>query len=248
MSDIPRVFTNGKAIIPYVVAGDPDIEHTVKFVLALEKAGANMIQIGIPFSDPSADEVSQKEATLRGLKSGINVTHVFKIVEAIREISDVPLAFVSYLNPIFGYGYERFFKRCAECKVSAIFVIDLPFEERTELSSFAKAEGVELVCSIYPASKDRLALLARNAEGYIYFVPMKATADEVESTIAFIREITDVPIAVAFGARAPDDAIKVIGSADGLVIGSGVVKIIGEFGTASEDHIIEYIEDIRRKL
>ena len=248
MSDIAKVFANGKAIIPYVAAGDPDTESTVKFVLALEKAGADMVQIGIPFSDPIADEPAQKDAALRGLESGANLDCAFKIVENVRKTSDVPVSLVSYLNPIFGYGYEAFFKRCAECRISAVFVIDMPFEEKTELSSYAKAEGIGLVSAIYPASKDRLALLAQNAEGFIYLVPMKATADEVESMIASIREETDVPITIAFGAGKPEDAKKVVGSADGLVIGSGVVEIIGEFGADSVAKISEYIEEIHKQI
>ena len=248
MSDISKVFANGKAIIPYVAAGDPDADSTVKFVLALEKAGADMVQIGIPFSDPIADEPAQKDAALRGLASGANLNCAFRIVEEVRKTSDVPVSIVSYLNPIFGYGYAEFFKRCAECRIATVFVIDMPYEEKSELLSYAQAEGVGIVSAIYPASKDRLEILARNADGFIYLVPMKATADEVEEMIATIREGTDVPITIAFGAGKPADAKNVIGSADGLVIGSGVVEFIGEFGADAESKISEYIEEIRKQF
>lgn len=248
MSDIVKAFSNGKAIIPYVAAGDPDADSTVKFVLALEKAGADMVQIGIPFSDPIADEPAQKDAALRGLASGANLDAAFGIVEAVRKASDVPIAFVSYLNPIFGYGYEAFFSRCAECKVSAVFVIDMPYEERTELLQFAKAQGVGLISAIYPASERRLEVLAKNSDGFIYLVPMKASADEVESMISTIRSHTDVPITIAFGAGRPEDAKSTVGSADGLVIGSGVVDIIGRCGADAETEISDYIQRIEKNL
>lgn len=248
MSDISKVFANGKAIIPYVAAGDPDTESTVKFVLALEKAGADMVQIGIPFSDPIADEPAQKDAALRGLEAGANLDCAFKIVEKVRKTSNVPVSLVSYLNPIFGYGYEEFFSRCEACAIATVFVIDMPFEERTELLSFARAHNIGLVSAIYPASDKRLELLADNADGFIYLVPMKSTPDQVESMIATIRSRTDVPITIAFGAGKPEDVKKVIGSADGLVIGSGVVEFIGAHGLDAESEIVDYIEKIHKQL
>ena len=248
MSDISKAFSNGKAIIPYVAAGDPDVESTVKFVLALEKAGADMVQIGIPFSDPIADEPAQKDAALRGLEAGANLACAFRIVERVRETSDVPVSLVSYLNPIFGYGYKEFFARCAECSIATVFIIDMPYEERTEVSEFAEEFGIGLVSAIYPASSKRLELLADNADGFIYLVPMKATSEEVESMIATIRENTDVPITIAFGAGKPEDAKKIIGSADGLVIGSGVVEFIGAHGPDAEPEIVEYIQKIAKEL
>lgn len=248
MSDISSVFADGKAIIPYVAAGDPDTESTVRFVLALEKAGADMVQIGIPFSDPIADEPAQKDAALRGLASGANLDCAFRIVEKVRGTSAVPISFVSYLNPIFGYGYEEFFSRCAKCNIATVFVIDMPYEEKVELLSYAQANDVGLVSAIYPASERRLELLADNADGFIYLVPMKANADEVESMISAIRDRTDVPITVAFGAGKPEDVKGIVGSADGIVIGSGVVEIIGEHGKDSEAEIAEYIQAIRKQI
>lgn len=248
MSDILSVFSNGKAIIPYVVAADPDPDSSVRFVLALAEAGADMVQIGVPFSDPIADEPAQKDAALRGLASGANVDCTFRIIEKVRRSSNIPLSIVSYLNPIYGYGYEEFFARCEECSVATVFLIDLPYEERVEVSSFANAHNVGLVSSVYPISESRLALLSDNASGFIYLVPMKATPEEVQGMVRYIRKRTDVPISIAFGAGRPEDAKNVVGAADGLVIGSGVVEIIGNHGKDSEPEIVEYIRAIEKNL
>ncbi|MGN1044850.1 MAG: tryptophan synthase subunit alpha [Candidatus Methanomethylophilaceae archaeon] len=239
-------FGNRKAIVPYIVVGDPDADSTVRYILALEKAGADMVEIGIPFSDPIADEPAQKDAALRGIASGANLDTAFSVLERVREGSDVPISIVSYLNPIFEYGYDRFFGRCADASVSAVFIIDMPYEERTEVSSFAKGKGIPLVTAVYPASEMRMALLADKAEGFIYLVPMDSDPGEVDRMVSFLKGRTDVPVLVAFGSGRPEDAVSRIGSADGLVIGSGVVEVIG--GNGTEPEISAYVSGIRKAL
>lgn len=248
MIDITEAFSKGKGIISYVVAGDPDAEYTVRYILALERAGANIVQIGIPFSDPIADDPAQKDAALRGLASGTNLDSAFRIVEEVRRTSNVPLSIVSYLNPVFGYGYERFFSRCEELSISSVFLLDMPFEERSEVQAIATAHSVGIVSSIYPSSKSRVGLLADHADAFIYLVPIKVTHEEVEAVISEIKERTDVPIAMKFGATTPEDAKEAIGSADGLAISSGVVDIIGRYGKDAEDEIVKYIQRIRNVL
>lgn len=239
-------FRDRKAVVPYVVVGDPDADSTVKYILALEKAGADMVEIGIPFSDPIADEPAQKDAALRGMASGANIDTAFSVLEKVRSQSDIPVSIVSYLNPIFEYGYDRFFGCCAEGHVSSVFIIDMPYEERTEVSSFAKKNGISLITAVYPASDGRLALLADKAEGFIYLVPMDKDPGEVDRMVSLIKGRTDVPVLVAFGSGRPEDAASRMGSADGLVIGSGVVEIIGNGDAESE--IFEYVLGIRKAL
>lgn len=239
-------FGDRKAVVPYVVVGDPDADSTVKYILALEKAGADMVEIGIPFSDPIADEPAQKDAALRGMASGANIDTAFSVLEKVRGKSAIPVSIVSYLNPIFEYGYDRFFGRCADASVSSVFIIDMPYEERTEVSSFAKNNGISLITAIYPASDKRLELLADKAEGFIYLVPMDKDPGEVDRMISLIKGRTDVPVLVAFGSGRPENAAGHMGSADGLVIGSGVVSIIGNGG--DEREISDYITSICKSL
>lgn len=248
MSDIRDAFSGRKAIVAYVVAGDPDPVSTVGYVLALERAGADMVQIGIPFSDPIADEPSQKDAALRGMASGSNIDTAFDVIRDVRASSRAPLSIVSYANPIYRYGYKRFFGMCKDLSVTSVFIIDLPLEERSELLPFSNENGVALVTSVYPSSEGRLVTLAKNSDGYIYMVPMDEDAEGVDKIISLLREHTDTPILMAFGDRRPEEVTSVIGSADGIVIGSGVVEIIGRQDVDREQEISRYISEIRSRI
>jgi len=170
MSRIAKAFGGGKAFIAFITGGDPDLETTEKLVLAMAEAGADLIEIGIPFSDPVAEGIVIQEADERALKAGCTTDKLFELVKRIREKTEVPLLFMTYLNLIFTYGKDRFLTRCAECGIDGIIVPDLPFEEKAELADICADHGVDLISMIAPTSEDRIAKIAREAQGFIYCV------------------------------------------------------------------------------
>ncbi len=248
MSNTAKAFENGKAVIGYIAAGDPDAESSIKFISVLAKAGVDMIELGIPFSDPIADEPEQQRASLRGLDSGANLETAFNIVKEVRKTCQLPIAFVSYLNPVYRYGYEEFFSECHNVGVDALFVIDLPFEEKGELIDFARKYSVDLAPTMVPTSDERLRMIASESDGFIYFVPTKVDASEASRMIDVIKGSTKTPVAIAFGDKTADDLGTVPQGADGIVIGSGLAKIIGEYGKDSADALSRYVRSIKDKM
>lgn len=172
MSKLEKVFDtpNKKAFIGFLTAGDPDADSTVQFILEMEKAGADLIEIGIPFSDPTAEGVVIQEANIRSLGNGMTTDGVFEIVKRVREQSQIPLAFMTYVNPVFHYGYEKFFTKCEELGISAIIIPDVPYEEKAEVEAPAKAHGVKVISMVAPTSESRIRQIASEAEGFIYVV------------------------------------------------------------------------------
>ena len=236
MSKLEKVFDtpNKKAFIGFLTAGDPDADSTVKFILEMEKAGADLIEIGIPFSDPTAEGVVIQEANIRSLGNGMTTDGVFEIVKRVREQSQIPLAFMTYVNPVFHYGYEKFFTKCEELGISAIIIPDVPYEEKAEVEAPAKAHGVKVISMIAPTSESRIRQIASEAEGFIYVVS--------------IRTVTDVPCAIGFGISTPEQAKAMASISDGAIVGSAIVKIIAKYGKDAAPYIGEYVKSMKEAV
>lgn len=255
MSKIQDAFSNGKAFIAFLTAGDPSAECTVNYILEMEKAGADLIEIGIPFSDPTAEGVVIQEASLRALKGGMTTEGVFQIVEEVRKKSQVPLALMTYLNPVFHYGYEAFFSRCQSLGVDGIIVPDLPFEEKREAEEVAARFGVDVISLIAPTSKERIRLIAKEAKGFIYVVSSmgvtgvrsKITTD-IAGMVKEIRAVTDTPCAIGFGISTPEQAAEMSGYADGVIVGSAIVKQIEKYGEKAEKALADYVSSMKAAI
>ena len=252
MNKIKQAFSNGKAFIAFLTAGDPDAESTVKYILEMEKAGADLIEIGIPFSDPTAEGVVIQEASLRALNGGMTTEGVFGIVEEVRKQSNVPLALMTYLNPVFHYGYDKFFARCSSLGVDGIIVPDMPYEEKAEAEEIASQYDVKVISLIAPTSKERIQMIAKEAEGFIYVVSSlgvtgvrKEINTDIDSIVRSIREVTDTPCAIGFGISTPEQAKKMAGSADGVIVGSAIVKIIAQHGADAREEVYKYVKSMK---
>lgn len=247
--------SNKKAFIAFLTAGDPDADSTVRFVLEMEKAGADLIEIGIPFSDPTAEGAVIQEANIRALGNGMNTEGVFRIVERIREQSRIPLAFMTYANPVFHYGYEAFFTRCEELGVGAIIVPDLPFEEKEEMAEAAKLHRVAVISMIAPTSRERIQKIASRAEGFLYVVSSMGVTGvrseirtDLASMIDSIRSATDIPCAIGFGISTPCQARDMAALSDGAIVGSAIVKLIEKYGREAAPYLAEYVRDMKKAV
>ncbi|MCX5686761.1 MAG: tryptophan synthase subunit alpha [Candidatus Omnitrophica bacterium] len=225
-----------KAFIAYITAGDPNLATTGKLVIALEKSGADIIELGIPFSDPLADGPTIQAASQRALKSGANLKKIFKTVSAIRKKTDVPLVFMTYCNPVLRYGLPGFFKACGRCGVDGVIIPDLPAEEAGEIIKLGRKNGIATIFLAAPTStRKRIINIARNSNGFIYYVSLTGVTGarsklpaEFKSKVKLIKSVTDKPVAVGFGVSSAAQAKEIAGAADGVIVGSAIVKIIGE--------------------
>ena len=253
MSKIANAFKNGKAFIPFFTAGDPNIEKTVEYALAMEEAGCDLIEIGIPFSDPMAEGVVIQDANVRALKQNTTTDDVFDAIKAIREKSDIPIVFLTYINPVFFYGYERFFKKCNDLGIDGIISPDLPYEEKGEIADIARKYDVDIISLIAPTSKERIQKIASEATGYIYVVSSLGVTGmrseiktDLNAIIDDIRDVTDLPLAVGFGINTPKQASEIGGIADGVIVGSAIVKIIEEHGENAAEPLKEYVSSMKK--
>lgn len=234
---IQRAFEHGKAFIPFVTCGDPDMETTKKVVLALAEAGASIVELGIPFSDPTAEGPVIQAANVRSLAAGTTTDKVFDLVRELREATDVPLVFMTYANVVFHYGTERFCERAKAAGADGLILPDVPFEEKGEFSTACERNGLAYISLIAPTSADRIAMIAREASGFVYCVSSlgvtgtrsKITTD-LDSLVARIRENTDAPVAIGFGISNPEQARAMANKSDGAIVGSALVKLIAEHG------------------
>ena len=255
MSRIGDVFKNGKAFIPFVTAGDPNLETTEKLVLAMAAAGADLIELGIPFSDPVAEGVVIQRADERALAAGTTTDKIFDTVRRIRQQTDVPLAFMTYINPIFAYGADKFLKNCRDTGVDAVIVPDLPFEEKSEIKPICDKYGVTLISLIAPTSDARISMIAREAEGFVYVVSSLGVTGvrseivtDINAMIALVKASQDIPCAVGFGISRPEQAKKIAEAADGIIVGSAIVKLVEQYGEASVPHVAAYVREMKRAI
>lgn len=255
MSNLYKGFKEGKAFISFLTAGDPTMEKTEAFILALAKGGSDIIEIGIPFSDPIAEGKVIEAANERALKADATTDKVFDMVHRVREKTQVPLVFLTYMNPVFVYGIDRFFSRCQACGIDGIIIPDLPFEEREEVLKVAENAGVDLITLIAPTSKDRIELLAKEAKGFIYLVSSmgvtgvrKEIKTDLSAIVEVIRGVSQTPVAVGFGISTPEQAKKISKVSDGVIVGSAIVKIIEAHGEDSGPYLTQYVEEMKDSI
>lgn len=255
MSRIEQAFQNKKAFIPFVTGGDPNLDVTEQLLYVMEEAGADLIEIGIPFSDPIAEGVVIQEANERALAAGCTTDKLFDMVKKARQKVTVPMVFLTYLNPIYTYGKEKFMKRCIECGIDGIIVPDMPFEEKGELSAVCEEYGVDIISLIAPTSKERIRMIAKEAKGYIYCVSslgVTGVRSEIKTDIAgmvkLVRETTKVPCAVGFGISTPEQAQKMAGLSDGAIVGSAIVKMVAKHGEDCVSYVKEYVRTMKEAL
>lgn len=252
MNKIQQAFQNGKAFIPFITAGDPCLETTKEILLAMQEAGADVIEIGIPFSDPIAEGAVIQEANERALAKGCTTDQIFDMLESIQAQIHVPLVFLTYLNPIFTYGKEAFMHRCVESGVAGLIIPDLPYEEKAELADVADAHHIDIISLIAPTSKERITMIAKEATGFIYCVSSLGVTGVRESIktnigdmIQQVREVTSVPCAIGFGIATPAQAKEMAAMSDGAIVGSAIVKIIAQYGRDCVPYIKEYVKQMK---
>lgn len=255
MSRIAEVFKKGKAFIPFITAGDPSLDKTVEYVLTMAQAGADIIEIGIPFSDPTAEGVVIQEANIRALKEGFQMEKLFEAVARIRQTSDVPLVFMTYINPVFHYGYEAFFQKCQELSVDGFISPDVPYEEKAEIADIAKKYGVDVISMVSPTSDERITKIAGEADGFIYVVSSMGVtgvrsqiSTDLDRIVGKIREVTDTPCAIGFGISTPEQAEKMAGIADGAIVGSAIVKIVARYGQDAARPLYDYVKEMKEAV
>ncbi len=255
MSRTAGAFEKGKAFIPFITGGDPDLETTRQLLIAMEEAGADLIEIGIPFSDPIAEGVVIQEANERALARGATLDQLFAMVRDARRTVRIPLAFMTYMNPIYTYGKDRFLQNCVLSGIDALIIPDLPFEEKGEMDSYCQRYDIDLISMIAPTSKDRTRMIAQEAKGFLYVVSslgVTGVRTEINTDIAqmtrMIREVTDVPCAIGFGISTPQQAADMAAVSDGAIVGSAIVRMIAENGPDSVPKVKEYVRQMKEAV
>ena len=256
MNRITEAFGKGKAFIPFLTAGDPDLETTGEFLKTLATSGADLIEIGIPFSDPIAEGSVIEAADVRALDGGFTVDELFELVARVRPELEVPLLFMTYYNPIFVTGAEKFCVRCEEAGIEGLIIPDLPFEERDELLGIARSKGVTLISMIAPTSSDeRIRTIARASEGFLYCVSSlgvtgerRVLGDAARDMIEAVRRESEIPCAVGFGVSTPEQARDLADFADGVIVGSAIVRIVADQGRDATDSIARFTREMKQAV
>lgn len=252
MNKIRQAFEHGKAFIPFITCGDPSLEITEQLVYAMEKAGADLIELGIPFSDPTAEGPVIQEADLRALHGNVTTDSIFHMVKNIRKNSQVPIVFMTYANVVFSYGTVRFMEQAAECGIDGLILPDVPFEEKEEFDVVCEKYGICLISMIAPTSHDRIRMIAKEAKGFVYCVSslgVTGTRSEITTDIGamvkLVKEVSDIPCAVGFGISTPEQAAKMAALSDGAIVGSAIVKLCGKYGADCVPYVSEYVKQMK---
>jgi tryptophan synthase alpha chain len=249
---IREAFSNGKAFIPFITSGDPSLEVTEQLVYAMEEAGADLIELGIPFSDPTAEGPVIQEANVRALSGGVTTDKIFEMVERIRKNTLIPMVFMTYANVVFSYGTERFVKKASEIGMDGLILPDVPFEEKEEFDMVCKSYGLDLISLIAPTSHERIATIAREAEGFVYCVSSLGVTGmrseittDIASMVRLVKEQKDIPCAVGFGISNEEQAKKMAGQSDGVIVGSAIVKLCAQYGADCVPYVKDYVKRMK---
>lgn len=248
MSKIAEAFKNGKAFIPFITCGDPDLETTRRIVIQMAREGADLIELGIPFSDPTAEGPVIQAANNRALSSGTTTDRIFELVRTLRETVTVPMVFMTYANVVYSYDAERFIRTCSETGINGLILPDLPYEEKGEFLSVCDAYDVDLISLVAPTSADRVAMIAREAKGFLYIVSSLGVTGvrneittDIGSIIRIVRANTTIPCAIGFGISTPEQARSMAAQSDGAIVGSAIVKLAAEYRQEAPEKIGEYV-------
>ncbi|OCN06289.1 tryptophan synthase subunit alpha [Erysipelotrichaceae bacterium MTC7] len=251
MSRIAQAFADKKAFIGFITGGDGGIQASVDNILAMERAGASLVEIGIPFSDPVAEGPIIQQANIRALDKDIKTEDMFTIVEQVRKVSQIALVFLTYANPVYAYGYDRFFARCKQVGVDGIIIPDIPFEESEEIASYCERYGVDQILLVSPTSKQRIQAVAKKSRGFVYLVSslgVTGTRDNIttdlDTIIKQIKQVTSVPVAIGFGIHAKQQVHDYAKIADGVIVGSAIVKLCEQHPVGANQAIYEYVNDL----
>ena len=251
MTKIRHAFENKKAFIAFITAGDPDLETTEKLIYEMADKGVDLLEIGIPFSDPVAEGPVIQEADLRALNSGTTTDKIFEMIERIRSDISTPLVFLTYCNSVFAYGTEKFTARCEQIGIDGLIIPDLPYEEMEEVSPFCEKHGIDLIELVAPTSQERVYKIAKASRGFLYIVSslgVTGVRESINTDLSKIveasRSVSDIPCAVGFGISTPEQAEEICRYADGVIIGSAIVRIIAEYGRDSVIPVGEYVRKI----
>lgn len=255
MTRIAQAFQGQKAFIAFITGGDPDLETTEELVLAMAAAGADIIEIGVPFSDPIAEGPVIQAADERALVGGCTTDKLFDLVKRLRGKTEVPLLFMTYLNPVFTYGKERFIKACQASGLDGLIVPDLPFEEREELAGLCAENQVTLISMIAPTSRERIAAIAQKAVGFLYCVSSlgvtgvrKEIGSGVKEMVEQAKAVSAVPCAVGFGVSTPEQARQLASVADGVIVGSAIVRLVAQHGQNSLAPVSRYVKEMKAAM
>lgn len=255
MSKIKNAFAGGKAFIPFITCGDPDLETTERLVKAMAEAGADMIELGIPFSDPTAEGPVIQAASARALEQGATTDRIFGMVERLRKNVMVPLVFMTYANVVFSYGIERFVKKAVEVGMDGLILPDVPYEEKEEFQAVCQRYGLAFISLIAPTSQERVSMIAREAEGFVYCVSSLGVTGvrsqittDVEAMVKLVKQSRDIPCAVGFGISTPEQAREMARCADGVIVGSAIVKLCGEYKEACIEPVSRYVRDMKAAM
>ena len=255
MSNIKNAFTYGKAFIAFITCGDPDLETTKEAVIAAVNGGADLIELGIPFSDPTAEGPVIQGANLRALKGGVTTDKIFDFVVDLRKEVTVPMVFMTYANVVYSYGAEAFIGKCREIGIDGLILPDLPFEEKDEFNDICVKNNLDLVSLIAPTSENRISMIAKEAKGFIYVVSSLGVTGtrsnittDLDSIVKVIRENTNVPCAIGFGISTPEQATKFSSKADGVIVGSAIIKLLEKYGKEAPKYIEEYVHGMKAAI
>lgn len=255
MSRIKEAFSNGKAFIPFITCGDPDLETTGKLVRAAVQNGADLIELGIPFSDPTAEGPVIQGANIRALSGGVTTDKIFAFVKELRRDVTIPLVFMTYANVVFSYGAEKFISTCQEIGIDGIILPDLPFEEKEEFNPLCRKYGVALISLIAPTSRQRIAMIAKEAEGFLYIVSSLGVTGarseittDLSAIVKLVRENTDLPCAIGFGISTPKQAGEMAAISDGVIVGSAIIKLMAEHGREAAKPVGEFVKSMKEAI
>ena len=253
MSKIKKAFEQGKAFIAFITCGDPDLETTAAAVRAAVANGADLIELGIPFSDPTAEGPVIQGANIRALSGGVTTDKIFDLVRDLRTDITVPMVFMTYANVVFSYGAETFIATCKEIGIDGLILPDIPYEEKEEFLPICHKYDVDLISLIAPTSENRISMIAKEAEGFLYIVSslgVTGTRSEIKtdlkSIVDVVRQNTDIPCAIGFGISTPEQAGKMAAISDGAIVGSAIVKLIEKYGKESPKYVGEYVKAMKK--
>lgn len=252
---IEKAFSKGKAFIAFVTSGDPDLETTEEIVYAMDRAGCSLVELGIPFSDPTAEGPVIQAANVRALSNGVTTDKIFAMVKKIRQKSDIPMVFMTYANVVYSYGIEKFCQKMVETQMSGMILPDVPYEEKAEFDVVCKKYGVDLISMIAPTSHQRIQMIAKEASGFIYCVSslgvtgVRSTiTTDIGAMVDLVRQVSDAPVAVGFGISTLEQAKKMANQSDGAIVGSAIVKIVEKYGKDAPKYVEEYVSQMVQAL
>ena len=255
MSKIKKAFENGKAFIPFLTCGDPSLEITEQLVYAMADAGADLIELGIPFSDPTAEGPVIQEADIRALAGGATTDKIFDMVRKIRTKTQVPMVFMTYANVVFSYGTEKFIGKAAQLGMDGLILPDVPFEEKSEFSDVCRSHGMDLISLIAPTSHERVSMIAAQADGFVYCVSSlgvtgvrSSITTDIGAMVSLVKAQKDIPCAVGFGISTPEQAQKMGAQSDGVIVGSAIVKLCAKYGDKCVPYVRDYVAEMKKAV